>query len=218
MNKKHVFLLLVMSTHILLSGCSYIGKISDTGKEALAITSPTPSSKASSPKPDDIKDASPSPSVKPSEKVSSAADLLKNAQTTQKISKTSTITNINKEDLLTYSYMTKDSLIKKFGNQFTSDGVTLTFPNGLIFYGLVHNESKPSIIKFADSFAIMGIKNGMTFSEVQEILGKTNVIETYINTKDNKAYKIQYTIDTDILKVISKNKDGTDSYIIACPQ
>jgi hypothetical protein len=130
---------------------------------------------------------------------------------------TNSSTTISKEDIQKYIAMTKESIIKTLGTNYKLQGSTLTFSNGLSFLGLSGNQSKPSIIKCSNTVKIAGIKNGMTFAQVESILGKTNVITTYVGTKTNTAYKIQYTIGKSLLKAISSSKDGKNSYIEICP-
>ncbi len=201
MNKKHMILTLVLVTQIFVSGCSSLGKLAVSSQQTTATPTPasTPSAAANNSGIIIASTATPVAGKTPNVSISTAV-------------------SVSKEDLLTYSYMTKADLIKIFGDQIKTDGSTLTFSNGLTFYGLVNNQSNPNIIKCTDSVSIMGIQNGMTFDKVEAVMGKANIIETYIGTKDNKAYKIQYTVGKDIFKVLSTNKDGKNSYIAVCPQ
>ena len=146
-----------------------------------------------------------------------AKDISKAASNSQTSSSTNNITNISQQDIQNYSTMNKSTLIKTFGNNYKLQGSTLTFSNGLSFYGLSNNESKPTLIKLSNNVKIMGIKNGMTFAQIQSVLGKTKVTPTYINTKTNKVYKIQYSYGKDILKVISYSVDGKNSFIEILP-
>lgn len=138
------------------------------------------------------------------------------SQTSSKPSSASA--TISKNNVLSYMDMTKTNLIKTLGKYTNVSSSSLAFSNGLTFNGLSTNQSKPNLIKCSNSVNVMGIKNGMSFSQVESVLGKTNVIDTYIGTKDNKAYKIQYTYGNDLVKVISSSKDGKNSYIEICPK
>lgn len=124
---------------------------------------------------------------------------------------------VNKKEIEAFSSMSKAGLIRSFGDNYKLEVGVLTFPNGLSFIGISGDKSKPSSIKFKDNVVIMGIKNGMNFEKVQSILGKTEVIQSYLNTKSNIVYKVQYNLDNGVLKVISPNKDGKNSYIQVVP-
>lgn len=125
---------------------------------------------------------------------------------------------VDKKTILSYTSMTKTALIKAIGKNYKQSGSALTFSNGLTFYNLAKDTSKPTMIKCSNNVEFMGIKNGMTFDKVQSILGKTSIIDTYLGTKTNKVYKIQYTYGKNILKVISPKKDGKNSFIELCIQ
>lgn len=144
---------------------------------------------------------------------------IKSSSTSSKQGSTSSnsLTSLSKDDIQKYITMTKASIIKSFGTNYKSQGSTLTFSNGLTFSGLSSSQSKPSAIKCINTIKVIGIKNGMTFSQVESVFGKTNVIKTYVGTKTNTAYKIQYTYGKSLLKVISSNMDGKNSYIEICP-
>lgn len=204
MKKISLIVALTLSTQILLTGCSFTSKQKDNSQQQSAKTTQSTnastsdtSSNSTSTDTSDNKNAS-TPKDTNNSKASDAA---------------TSSTNISKKDIQTYSTMTKANLIKALGKNYKSQGSTLTFPNGLSFYGLSKDESKPTIIKCNNNVKIMGIQNGMTFSQVQSILGKTSIKESYLGTKTNKVYKIEYAYGKDLLKVISPKNDGKESFI-----
>lgn len=211
MKKSTLILALALSTQVLLSGCSAKQSSqtqSDSSKPAQtanqsnnATTNDTSSSSTSTNTSNDKNTVTP-----------------KDTSNKQASDSTTGLTNISKKDIQTYAAMTKATLIKTLGKDYKVQGSTLTFSNGLSFYGLNKNESKPTIIKCNNNVEIMGIRNGMTFDQVQSVLGKTSVIDTYLGTKNNKVYKIQYAYEKDLLKVISPKNDGKDSFIEVCMQ
>lgn len=139
------------------------------------------------------------------------------AQTTAK-AETKVDLAVTKSQIQEYLFMNKASILKKFGSNYKKDGNAISYSNGITFYGLTTNESMPTSIRVKDNVSIMGIKNGMNFEKIQAVLGKTNLIETYINVKTNKAYKVQYTFEKFLLKAVSTKKDGSSSYIEAVRQ
>lgn len=209
MKKTHLILTLVLSTQVLFSGCSVMSKLKNNSTQQSAQTQTQSNSSDSAQSTDKSKDTTSTDNntVTPND--------VNNNQTSNS---TNSLKSISKKDIQDYSAMTKATLIKTLGKDYKSQGSTLTFSNGLSFYELSKNESKPTLIKCSNNVDIMGIKNGMTFAQVQSILCKTKVIDTYIGSKTNKAYKIQYAFGKDLLKVLSTNKDGKDSFVEICPQ
>jgi uncharacterized protein YceK len=206
MKKTHLILTLVLSTQVLLSGCSVMSKLKNNSTQQAQTQSNSSDSAQATDKSKDTTSTD-NNTVTP-----------KDVNNNQTSNSTNSLKSISKKDIQDYSAMTKATLIKTLGKDYKSQGSTLTFSNGLSFYELSKNESKPTLIKCSNNVDIMGIKNGITFAQVQSILGKAKVIDTYIGTKTNKAYKIQYAFGKDLLKVISTNKDGKDSFIEICPQ
>lgn len=247
MKKTHIIIPLILATQIVFSGCAEINNLakkldtkasqSQSATSAATQSAATPdttsaNNSASSTNDtngtnsaDGIKGTSSTDnginsSSKPAETDTTKSTITptNNNKTLNETSKTnSSLYNINKKDMESYATMTKANLIKTLGSNYKTEGAALTFSNGLSFFGLNDSKSKPTIIKCTNAVEIIGIKNGMTFSQVQSILGKTNVIDTYIGTKSNKVYKIQYTYGKEVLKVISVNKDGKDSFLEICP-
>lgn len=206
MKKIALILALALSTQVLLSGCSAISKQEQQSAQTADQSNNTKTSDSSS--------------SSTSTDTSNDKNTVTSTNTTnkQETDSTSSLKSISKKDIQTYATMTKATLVKTLGKDYKSEGGALTFSNGLSFYGLNNNESKPTIIKFNNNVEVMGIKNGMTFDQIQSILGKTSVVETYLGTKTNKVYKIQYAYGKDLLKVISPKNDGKDSFIEVCIQ
>ena len=210
MKKTHLILTLAISTQILFSGCSAMSKLTNKSPQQPTQTQQAQTQSNSAQTTDKSNDTTTNDT--------NATSTDNNTKNNQSSDSTNSLKSISKKDIQDYSAMTKATLIKTLGKDYKSQGSTLTFSNGLTFYELSKNESKTTLIKCNNNVDIMGIKNGMTFAQVQSVLGKTKIIETYIGTKTNKAYKIQYTYGKDLLKVISTNKDGKDSFIEICPQ
>ncbi|MDP4178041.1 MAG: hypothetical protein Q8900_06830 [Bacillota bacterium] len=110
--------------------------------------------------------------------VTTKTSINNNSATNISQSKDGTIvtSGITQKDIQAYFDMTKSNIIKLLGNDYTIGTKTIDevhnplnvigFKNGLIFYGLNDDNSKPTRIECADSLDIMGLKNGMNFSQI----------------------------------------------------
>ncbi|ERI91518.1 hypothetical protein HMPREF1982_03162 [Clostridiales bacterium oral taxon 876 str. F0540] len=238
MKKTYLALTLILSTQLLFAGCSEINNAKDklnsqTAKNQTSQQTKQDDSKAKTEDTakDTASDTASDAASDSTDKDNTAADSnTANTGSTDKTdsasannsgtnsSKTVKPANLTKKDVQTYASMTKTNLIKTFGKDYKSDGTALVFSNGLAISGLDKSDSKPTSIKCKNDVTIMGIKNGMTFDKVQAVLGKTEVIQTYLGTKSNIVYKVQYPYGQGVIKVISPNKDGKNSYIQIVPQ
>jgi hypothetical protein len=127
------------------------------------------------------------------------------------------------ESLLRFLDMRRSELISTLGAY--SEGTlafdeshmvfpVITFNNGLTFYIGNSESSTPTRISCSEEISIRGVNRGMNFLQVQEQLGQTDIIETWIANEHVSAYKIQYDLDELHLEFISYEKDGFGSDMI----
>lgn len=64
---------------------------------------------------------------------------------------------------------------------------------------------------------IHGASPGMTFEEIMEVLGNTEIQDTFIEIPENKAYEISYDFDGFTLRCESVNYDGSGSWFYIVP-
>jgi hypothetical protein len=232
MKKRYLALTLILSTQLLFAGCDAIS-LKPTPDSSTEAKTETPKTEETEKKTEDSSEAedkttetasteststNTANTSKPNKKLVEKTEGVPSSTGSSTSTKTTKLANLAKKDVQTYSSMKKTELIKTLGDDYKSVGSTFTFSNGLLIDGLHNNNSTPSSIKVANNVTVMGIKNGMTFEKVQSILGKTEVVQTYIGSKENIVYKVQYSYGQGVIKVISPNKDGQNSYIQIVPQ
>lgn len=86
-------------------------------------------------------------------------------------------------------------------------GITIVFD----YYG------KIEFIECTDKYVYNGVSTGMSFEEIQAILGKSEIDEGWYETPDNKVYSINYSIDGVIFNFISFETDYSESYLTVYP-
>lgn len=87
------------------------------------------------------------------------------------------------------------------GFLYSDNGFTVAFENN----GTVKH------VYCTDKIDINGAKSGMDFSQIQEILGEASVIQTWVETPINTAYKIEYSFNGRTVVFFSRQKEGNDS-------
>lgn len=108
--------------------------------------------------------------------------------------------NITSEDVDRFFDMTKDEVIKLFGDNYEVVGAGAEGSyEGYYYknYGLtfVFQYSDDVIgIDTDDKFDINGARTGMNFAQIQEHLGETEVIETWMEAPENIVYEVVYFI------------------------
>ena len=123
------------------------------------------------------------------------------------------------EKLFTYFKLKKDQVLQRLGNNYS---IVYTGAEGS--YEGYHYPKIGITIVFEDNETIRfiecdnkvnfnGAKAGMSFAKIQQKLGKREIQETWYETEDNKAYKIEYVYGDLIVEFLSFNKDGKDSVV-----
>ena len=84
----------------------------------------------------------------------------------------------------------------------------------LAFYNFGDDEERVEFIYLFGDAHVNGAKSGMNFSEIKGNLGDTPVKNTFVETPENKAYKLEYEIDNCILSFTSYQPDGEDCFVI----
>ncbi len=126
-------------------------------------------------------------------------------------------------EIESYFLQSKQDLIKHFGKDYSEGALTIDechvplnvvmYHNGLTFFNLSDNDSTPTRIECSDGVEIDGLKNGMSFNQIQKVFGKKEIAKTWIANEENVAYKMTYTFDKVSLEVLSYNTDGSNSYL-----
>lgn len=151
----------------------------------------------------------------------SKVEITDNINTATSKSQDNLVLTIN--DIESYFQKSKQDLIKHFGNEYSEGTETIDechvplnvigYPDGLTFNNLSDNYSTPTRIECSDEVEIDGLKNGMNFNQIQKILGKKEIVKTWIANEENVAYKMTYTFGKVCLEVLSYSEDGSNSYL-----
>jgi hypothetical protein len=113
-------------------------------------------------------------------------------------------------DLEGYLKLTRGEAVKQFENNYDTGTLAvleshMTFPcifikdlGITIIYPSEENESKPVYITVnkatnVKNISYKGAKPGMSFKEIKEIAGDTQVIKSWASTEDDVVYKLDYT-------------------------
>ncbi len=83
---------------------------------------------------------------------------------------------------------------------YSDRGFTVAFDNG-----------KVKCIYCTDKIEINGARSGMDFSQIQEILGKTSIRQTWVDTPINAAYEIEYRFNGRTVVFFSRENKGNNS-------
>lgn len=132
--------------------------------------------------------------------------------------KSTSISNIE-EIIFTLVHSNKDMVIQKLGNDFEIVNAGGDDPIegyrykdlGLTFAFDEPDSKEVSLIKCDNNIEIRGVRGGMTFSQIQNKLGKAPVYDTFISSPEYKAYEINYKIDNGIVEFFSRYEDGKES-------
>jgi hypothetical protein len=130
---------------------------------------------------------------------------------------------ISEEDLLSLLDMKKTQIMSKLRDY--KEGTmameeshmvfpVLIFENGLTFYFVNSDDDLPLQVECSDGITIRGVNRDMNFSQVQEKLGKKEVVETWIANEDVKGYKLEYNLDKFLIKFVSYENTGEASSMI----
>jgi hypothetical protein len=141
--------------------------------------------------------------------------------------------NITPDNIDRFFGMTKDDVIRYLGNEYkevgagaentydgyyyVSHGLTFVF-NGLISY------DQKEVIEIEDDakFDVDGARAGMDFTQIQEFLGKTEIIETWIGNlelhqmgdPDFVTFMINYTLGKSEYSFYSLTSDGNNAWLV----
>ncbi len=139
-----------------------------------------------------------------------------NSETTVIAETTQNTGSITKNQLLDLFKLKKDEVIKKLGDKY--DIVFAGAEGSYEGYdykelGIIVCFDSDDTIAFIDcdeKVSIDGARTGMSFAQIQEKLGTSEVKETWIETPENKTYEIAYIMDNCVISFISTDKDGID--------
>ena len=123
----------------------------------------------------------------------------------------------SESSILDYINLTKDELLKKLGTNYQivptgAEGACEGYRYEKIGITIVFDDFlRVDFIECDEKVVIKGVRAGMNFSQIQQKLGKTTVIETWIESPENKIYQIRYAIGNCNLIFNSEKKNGNDS-------
>ncbi|MGE5329111.1 MAG: hypothetical protein ACM3KR_06375 [Deltaproteobacteria bacterium] len=128
------------------------------------------------------------------------------------------------KDLFSYISLTKDEVIKKLGKKYKieptgAEGLEEGFyyPKLGITFAFENKDNKVSSIYCDEKVEINGAKPGMNFKQIQQKLGTAKILESYMETPDNKCYDLRYIIKNISVEFTSMRKDGSDSILRLYP-
>jgi len=128
------------------------------------------------------------------------------------------------KDLFSYISLTKDEVIKKLGKKYKiestgAEGLVEGFyyPDLGITFAFENEDNKVSRIDCNEKVEINGAKSGMNLKQIQQKLGTAKILESYIETPDNKCYDLRYIINNTSIEFTSMQKDGSDSFLRLYP-
>ena len=124
------------------------------------------------------------------------------------------------KDIIKYLYLSKDELLKELGNNYEivdtgAEGVLKGYYYKDLGITITFSDENKSVfwIDCDEKVDINGARAGMNFAEIQAILGKAAIEETWEETPTNKAYAIMYTIGKCNVTFKSFQKDGSNSMV-----
>lgn len=120
--------------------------------------------------------------------------------------------------------LNKSEIIKKLGNDYEiiATGAEATesgyFYRNLEFVIVFDSDDDESLVNYIyplyeRNIEINGAKNGMNFTQVQEILGKSPIFNTFVEIPEEKAYELKYIINGCTVEFFSRYKNGSDSSV-----
>lgn len=130
-------------------------------------------------------------------------------------------TDIIDYNILNYVNLTRNEIEKKLGRDYkvvgagaegSYDGYYYKKLGATIIYD--DNGEKVDSIFCDNNVEIGGARAGMSLSQIQEILGKVAIRETWWEVPENKAYELEYTINDCRVTFLSHSSDGSDSRLI----
>lgn len=131
---------------------------------------------------------------------------------------------ISYSDIEKYLFMTKDKMLQELGKQYEivetgAEGVNTGYFYKMLGITITFNDNEEvAWIDCNDNVNIKGAKAGMNFNEIQEILGKTSIKESWVDTPENKSFEISYQINKGIVFFRSYYEDGREAEVFIIPQ
>ena len=111
--------------------------------------------------------------------------------------------------------MSREEIIEKLGPLYTVEpvgpegGLDGYFYEDLgMAFAFYEDSETPDFIECYPRFKIRGVGIGSLFSEIMEALGNTEIIETWLENPDDKAFKIYYQLDEAIFIFVGFEEDG----------
>lgn len=130
---------------------------------------------------------------------------------------------ISYKDIEKYLYMTKDETLQELGKQYEivetgAEGVNTGYFYKMLGITITFNDNEEvAWIDCNDKVSINGAKAGMNFNQIQEILGKTSIKESWVDTPENKSYEISFQMNKGIVFFRSYYEDGRESEVFIVP-
>ncbi len=121
-----------------------------------------------------------------------------------------------------YFSLTKDEIISKFGSNYEivpagAEACFVGYTYADIGMSFVFDPSETDgllcWIDCDEQIDINGAKSGMDFAQIQNILGKTQIHDAFIETPDHPCYFIEYEINGCNYNFMSFNYDGSPSWL-----
>ena len=120
--------------------------------------------------------------------------------------------------------LNKSEIIKKLGNNYeiiatgaeaTESGYCYRNLEFVIVFDGNEDESLVNYIYplYERDIEINGAKNGMNFTQIQGILGKSPIFDTFVEIPEEKAYELKYIINGCTVEFFSRDKDGSNSSV-----
>ena len=127
------------------------------------------------------------------------------------------------KDLFSYVVLTKKEVLNKLGMKYKivqtgAEGSYEGYEYESLGLTFVFEAGKVAWIDCDEKVKISGAKTGMNFMQIFTKLGEAKVVDTWFETEDNKAYKIEYIIQNCKVVFFSFNKDGTESELSIYPK
>lgn len=122
-------------------------------------------------------------------------------------------------DIFSVFELSKEEIFKKIGTDYE---VVLAGAEGS-YDGFLYSDLGVSFvfnpydyiefIECDERFSFNGARSGMTFAEIQEILGDKDIEESWFESSDNKVYKLKYIIDGLVFDFLAYEVDSSETYL-----
>jgi hypothetical protein len=122
------------------------------------------------------------------------------------------------EDVTRYAYMYKDEIINELGSEYEivetgAEGVCVGYHYNHLGLTFTFGDQDVAWIDCDEKVDINGARAGMNFTQVQEILGKTFIEKTWVETPENTAYQLIYEANKCLVFFLSYYEDGRDTEV-----